>query len=109
MKAGRFAAFLLILSWCALVLFCPPLEGTLKYRKDTGKECIFCHSGIPEKGDEDSQLNEDGQKFKENDYRLTKEQEERDEPQQESQSSLSLISASAEKSSAITPSDRNKP
>jgi len=54
-----------------------PLEGTLQHRKDTGKKCTFCHSSIPESGDEDPKLNEDGRKFKENGNRLTEEQKSR--------------------------------
>ncbi|MGH9339761.1 MAG: hypothetical protein ACRD1R_09290 [Acidobacteriota bacterium] len=50
------------------------VEATLKYKRETGKKCTFCHTGIPESGDEDAQLNEDGKKFKENSYQLTEEQ-----------------------------------
>lgn len=47
--------------------------GTLKYKKETGKKCNFCHIGIPEKGDRNPQLNETGKKFKANGYKLIEE------------------------------------
>jgi len=50
------------------------LQATLKYKKETGKKCVFCHTGIPKAGDEDPQLNEDGKEFKRNNYQLTEEQ-----------------------------------
>jgi len=52
-------------------------EATLKYKKETGKKCSFCHTGIPKAGDEDKKLNEDGTKFQENDYKLTEEQKQK--------------------------------
>ena len=55
-------------------LYIETLQGTLKYRRETNKKCTFCHTAIPETGDEDPRLNEEGKKFKKNDYRLTEEQ-----------------------------------
>jgi hypothetical protein len=52
-------------------------SATLRYKKETDKECTFCHTGIPRKGDEDPKLNEDGRKFQDNGYRLTDEQKRR--------------------------------
>ncbi|MBI4444631.1 MAG: hypothetical protein HY645_01875 [Acidobacteria bacterium] len=49
-------------------------EAGLKYKKETGKKCTFCHVSIPQKGDEDPKLNEDGKLFKNNGYKLTEEQ-----------------------------------
>ena len=49
-------------------------EANLKYKKETGKKCTFCHSEVPDPGDEDPRLTEDGKKFKENGYKLTEEQ-----------------------------------
>ena len=49
-------------------------EATLKFKKETGKKCSFCHTGIPKDGDEDKKLSADGQAFKDNGYRLTEEQ-----------------------------------
>ncbi len=56
------------------------LQATLKYKKDTGKKCVFCHTGIPKPGDEDPQLNEDGKQFKRNNYQLTEEQKKKPDP-----------------------------
>ena len=53
------------------------VDGTLKYKKETGKKCTFCHTGVPNPGDEDPQLNEDGKMFKRNGYKLTEEQKNR--------------------------------
>lgn len=50
------------------------LEATLKYKKETGKKCTFCHTAIPNQGDEDPKLNREGRRFKENGYRLTEDQ-----------------------------------
>ena len=61
-------ALLLGVSWAGSV------QATLKYKKETGKKCVFCHTGIPKPGDEDPQLSEDGKEFKRNGYRLTEEQ-----------------------------------
>lgn len=55
-------------------------EATLKYKKETGKKCVFCHTGIPKPGDEDAQLTEDGKEFKRNGYRLTEEQKRKPDP-----------------------------
>lgn len=53
-----------------LILGTSDSRATLRYKKQTGKKCTYCHTGIPEPGDEDPQLNKEGKKFKENDYRL---------------------------------------
>ena len=52
-------------------------EGTLKYKKETGKKCTFCHTEIPAAGDEDKKLTDDGQKFRDNGFKLTDEQKKR--------------------------------
>jgi len=75
MRLGRVTATLVIA--CGAVFFIlssSPAEATLKYKKETGKKCSFCHTTVPEPGDEDPKLNEDGRKFKENGHRLTEEQ-----------------------------------
>ncbi len=53
------------------------LTATLKHKKETSKKCVFCHSGIPEIEDKDPQLNQEGKKFRENGFKLTKEQREK--------------------------------
>jgi len=61
----------------ALIVFglsCLSSMATLKYKKETGKKCTYCHAGIPEEGDPDPQLNKVGKKFKENGYKLTEEE-----------------------------------
>ena len=50
------------------------MEETLRYRRETGKRCVFCHTSIPEQGDENPQLNQDGKRFQENGHELTEEQ-----------------------------------
>ena len=54
-----------------LGLLSPQLTATLKYKRETSKKCVFCHSGIPEMEEEDPQLNQEGQKFRENGFKLT--------------------------------------
>ncbi|RPI28341.1 MAG: hypothetical protein EHM61_05460 [Acidobacteria bacterium] len=49
-------------------------EATLKYKKETGKKCTFCHTDIPKAGDEDKKLTDDGRKYQENGFKLTDEQ-----------------------------------
>ncbi|MFB3905396.1 MAG: hypothetical protein ACE15E_18270 [Acidobacteriota bacterium] len=49
-------------------------QATLKYKKETGKKCTFCHTDIPRAGDEDKKLTDDGRKFQENGFKLTDEQ-----------------------------------
>jgi hypothetical protein len=66
-------SFALILGGTLFLLSLEP-KATLKYKKETDKNCTFCHTGIPRKGDEDPQLTEDGKKFKENGNKLTEEQ-----------------------------------
>lgn len=74
----RLTRFLIlgILGGFFLILFLSvsQVQATLKYKKETGKKCTFCHISIPEKGDEDPQLTEDGKKFRDNGYQLTEEQ-----------------------------------
>lgn len=65
------------LSFFFLGLFQFETLATLKYKKETGKKCTFCHTGIPEPGDEDPQLNRDGERYRENGYQLTEEQKRR--------------------------------
>ena len=67
--SGVLAGFFLI-----LFLSSTQVQATLKYKKETGKKCTFCHVSIPEKGDEDPKLTKDGKEFKENGYQLTEEQ-----------------------------------
>ena len=72
--------FIKLLGYVALLLvlfvglYSFTAEATLKYKKETGKRCSFCHTGIPKDGDEDKKLNADGELFKKNGYRLTEEQ-----------------------------------
>ena len=67
--SGVLAGFFLI-----LFLSSTQVQATLKYKKETGKKCTFCHVSIPEKGDEDPKLTKDGKEFKENGFQLTEEQ-----------------------------------
>lgn len=76
MRKLKLIALFILLGSFFLFLFSFRAEATLKHRKETGKRCVFCHTRIPESGAEDPQLNEDGQKFEDNDYRLTVEQKE---------------------------------
>ncbi len=76
MSKIKLIALSIILSGFFLLLFNFTAEATLKHRKKTGKKCVFCHMRIPEPEEKDPQLNEQGRKFKENDYRLTKDQKE---------------------------------
>jgi hypothetical protein len=76
MNKIKLIALSIILSGFFLLLFNVTAEATLKHRKQTGKKCVFCHTGIPEHAKEDPQLNEQGKNFKENDYRLTEDQKE---------------------------------
>ncbi len=68
-------ALLVLLGGLFLLLFHSPAEATLKHKKETGKRCIFCHTRIPEPEEKDPQLNADGEKFRENDYSLTQDQQ----------------------------------
>ena len=61
-------------------LFAANAQATLKYKKDTGKKCVFCHTGIPKPGDEDPQLTKDGKEFQRNDHQLTEEQKKKPDP-----------------------------
>ena len=76
MKILKVTAFSIILSGFFLLLFHSTAEATLKYRKETGKLCVFCHTRIPEPEEKDPQLNADGEKFRENGYNLTEDQQE---------------------------------
>lgn len=51
--------------------------ATLKHKRETDKNCTFCHTGIPRRGNEDPQLTEDGKQFRDNGYKLTEEQKRR--------------------------------
>jgi hypothetical protein len=66
----------IILNGFFLLLFNFTAEATLKYRKETGKKCVSCHTRIPEHAEADPRLNEQGKKSRENDCRLTKDQKE---------------------------------
>ena len=74
MKALRFIGYVAVLLVFFIGLYSYTAQATLKYRKETGKKCTFCHSAVPKAGDEDPKLTEDGKKFKENGYKLTDEQ-----------------------------------
>ncbi len=76
MKTLKVTAFSIILSGFFLLLFQSTAEATLKYRKETGKLCVFCHTRIPEPAQDDPELTEDGQMFRENGYNLTEDQKE---------------------------------
>ena len=54
------------------------VEATLKYRRDTGKKCVFCHERVPEPGAKDPLLTEDGRRFRDNGYQLTEDQKRRE-------------------------------
>jgi len=74
-RLGRFLSFALLAGFFAMLLVSTAeVEATMKYKKDTGKKCTFCHTAIPKKGDEDPKLNEEGRKFQENGHQLTEEQ-----------------------------------
>lgn len=72
-RLGKIAGIIILLA-LLVPLFQASSNASLKHKKETGKKCTFCHTGIPKKGDEDPQLNRDGQKFKDNNYKLTEEQ-----------------------------------
>jgi hypothetical protein len=74
MRFIRLVAFLALCLGFLLGLYSSTTEATLKYKKETGKKCSFCHTGVPRDGDEDKKLNADGKLFKDNGYRLTEEQ-----------------------------------
>lgn len=76
MKTARQLITPFFLAFVLLTAFDSDLRGTLKFKKETGKKCTFCHSGIPEQGDEDVQLNKEGLEFKRNGYQLTSRQKE---------------------------------
>jgi hypothetical protein len=72
-RLGKILGVIILLA-LLVPLFQASSQASLKYKKETGKKCTFCHTGIPKKGDEDPQLNPDGQKFKANNYKLTEDQ-----------------------------------
>ncbi len=74
MKAKRFFGYLAVLLLFFFGLYSYTAQATLKYKKETGKRCTFCHTSVPKAGDEDPRLNEDGKKFLENGYKLTDDQ-----------------------------------
>lgn len=74
MRSKRFWGYLAVLLVLFFGLYSFTAQATLKYKKETGKKCAFCHTSVPKAGDEDPKLNEDGKKFVENDYKLTDDQ-----------------------------------
>ena len=75
MRKIKTVALLVLLGAFFSLLFHSTAEATLKHKKETGKKCIFCHSRIPEPEEKDPQLNGEGEKFRENDYSLTQDQQ----------------------------------
>lgn len=80
MKPGRILLAALIAGLLFLGFYQWAAEATLKHKRETGRKCTFCHTSIPEEGAEDPRLNEDGEEFKENDYKLTEEQKRKPDP-----------------------------
>jgi len=74
MKAIRFISYLAVLLVLFVGFYSYTAQATLKYKKDTGKKCSFCHTSVPKAGDEDPKLSEEGKKFQQNGYKLTEEQ-----------------------------------
>jgi hypothetical protein len=74
MRIARLAVPVIILLTLFVGLYTYTAQATLKYRKETGKKCSFCHTAVPQAGDEDKKLNEDGRQFEENGFKLTEEQ-----------------------------------
>jgi hypothetical protein len=74
MRVIRLAVPVIILLVLFVGLYSYTAEATLKYRKETGKKCSFCHTAVPKAGDEDTKLNDDGRTFEENGFKLTEEQ-----------------------------------
>ena len=56
--AGALVAALIAL---ALILFAPKAEATPNFARQTGRNCNFCHSGVP-------RLNDTGLAFKNNGF-----------------------------------------
>jgi hypothetical protein len=76
-KMRGFAKFMLSVGLLLIFfigLYSYTAEATLKYKKETGKKCTFCHTDIPRAGDEDKKLTDDGRKFQDNGFKLTEEQ-----------------------------------
>ena len=76
MRRIKMVTLLILLGGFFSLLFHSTAEATLKHKKETGKRCIFCHTRIPEPEEKDPQLNADGEKFRENGYNLTEDQQE---------------------------------
>jgi len=74
MKSVRNALIFTTLVAIFLLLWNDTSHATLKYKRQTGKKCNVCHTGIPKAGDEDPQLTKTGREFKKNGYKLTKDQ-----------------------------------
>lgn len=74
MKFWKFAVLSAFLGAFFLLLLPSDAGATLKYKKETGKKCSFCHTSVPEPGDEDPKLTEEGRNFVKNGYKLTEEQ-----------------------------------
>ncbi len=75
MRRIKMAALLVLLGGFFSLLFHSTAEATLKHKKETGKRCIFCHTRIPEPEEKDPHLNADGEKFQENGFTLTQDQQ----------------------------------
>ena len=76
MRRIKMVTLLILLGGFFSLLFDSTDEATLKHRKETAKRCVFCHTRIPEPEEKDPQLNADGEKFRENGYNLTEDQQE---------------------------------
>ena len=74
MNIGRRIPVASLLSLAFALTLIPDGRATLKFKKETGKKCTFCHTRIPEIGDEDPGLNNEGRRFQENGNRLTEDQ-----------------------------------
>ncbi|MDA2926518.1 hypothetical protein MYX78_04680 [Acidobacteria bacterium AH-259-G07] len=74
MRKPKVITLLIVLGALFLPLFDFSTQATLKYKKETEKKCTFCHTRVPEPEDRDPQLNEEGKRFKENGYKLTRKQ-----------------------------------
>ena len=70
----RFIGYLAVLLVLFFGLYSYTAQATLKYKKETGKKCSFCHTSVPKAGDEDPKLSEEGKKFQQNGYKLTEDQ-----------------------------------
>ncbi len=75
MRKINWVALLVLVGGFFSLLFHSTAEATLKHKKETGKRCIFCHTRIPEPEEKDPQLNREGEKFQENGFTLTQDQQ----------------------------------